>query len=330
MRPYQQTKRLNRWLNWWELKIRQTRLRSRPRIAYVDPTNLCNLRCPVCVTGANISTYPKGLMSLETFQKVVDQLGPYLDQLHLYNRGEPLLNPQITEMIRYASRYGAEIRLNSNLNLSLSESQADELVTSGLDHLIASIDGATQERYEVYRVGGNLERALCNLEMVRKRRDALGRRLPRITWVYMVHRYNEEDISSARQMAERIGVRFRCRRIKLDIFKKGGIEETVREGEHWLPQQEKFNRYSPHKNKPPLSLCRSLWDEVSIQWDGGVAPCCRVFLQEDFFASQFGGKFDEIWNSETYQKARRIFKKGIEPDSPPVCRTCFRLGNIFR
>ena len=136
--------------------LRRDCLISMPYRYYIDPTNLCNLRCPLCPTGRMELQRPRGRMNLEDFKRIVDQIAPYAYYVELYNWGEPFLHPQIFDMIRYASERKISVQLSSNLNY-FNEEMAEQAVASGLTRLLVSVDGATQETYEKYRCGGRLE-----------------------------------------------------------------------------------------------------------------------------------------------------------------------------
>ena len=118
----------NRRLNEKEFKKREINLRSFPTIAYIDPANACPLSCPLCPTGNRSSKDPRGIMSMASFKKIYDQIGPYLYQLHLYNWGEPTLNKALPEMIEYAKRlYNPKIVISTSLaKISASPKKTDQ------------------------------------------------------------------------------------------------------------------------------------------------------------------------------------------------------------
>ena len=154
--------RINRILIKLSYRLGISRLLSMPKKLAIDPTNHCDLKCPLCPTGLGDKTVSRGLMKLDEFKPVINYLGKWLQSVDMYSWGEPLLNKSFVEMIRHSATEH-NIRTITSLHLNnLSDEQVKGFVTSGLDKLIVSVDGATQEVYEQYRVEGNIEKVnLC-------------------------------------------------------------------------------------------------------------------------------------------------------------------------
>jgi SAM-dependent methyltransferase/organic radical activating enzyme len=210
-----------------------------PRSITIDPLARCNLRCPLCPTGRGHNTSAgKGILSLSLYSKILDQL-PKLRTLLLFNWGEPLLHPQIEEIIAIAHRRGIGVHAHSNLSLKKDDAFFERLIDAGLDSLWVSIDGASEETYSRYRVGGDFGLAIANLERLVKARRRLASKTPRIIWKFIVHRHNEHEVETARRMAREIGVEFTTAPIGLaddlvDYTIGESIEERRRE---WLPDE---------------------------------------------------------------------------------------------
>ena len=138
---------------------------SMPKLITVEPTNHCDLKCPLCPTGIGDKSVEYGLLRLEKFKKVIDIFGKWAQTIQLFSWGEPTLNKSFIEMIRYASQDPYKIRSSTSVNLNnVTDEQIKGLLTSNLDLLTISIDGITQEIYEKYRVGGNLKTVFDNLK----------------------------------------------------------------------------------------------------------------------------------------------------------------------
>src|SRR3989337_1283827 len=177
----------------------------------IDPVDICNLHCPLCPTGQGRNDRSKGKMSFENFRKIIDELGAYLYRVDLHNWGEPLLNDELDKMISYAQTHNIQVRVSSNLNV-IDRMKAKKLVKSGLDVLIASIDGASQETYSQYRVGGQFDKVTSGIKLITEIKKELNTSKPSIIWQFLVMRHNEHEIVAAENMAKELDVS------QLDLF----------------------------------------------------------------------------------------------------------------
>ena len=179
-----------------------------PILGSIDAANLCNLRCPMCMVGNRELDHPRGRMSLDVFRTIMREVGPALIHLELYRYGEPLLNPELPEMIRVAAReYLCRTRVSTNLAMPLADDAIQHLLDSGLDTLVVAADGPDQETYARYRRGGSIEAVLDNLRRIVAARAAKAdNRSPRIVWQYLVFAHNEDRVAETRRLARRIGV----------------------------------------------------------------------------------------------------------------------------
>ena len=156
-----------------QMILHREKLYGYPFMIKVEACNFCNLRCKYCYAHDFNNPFPKGMMTYQTFQKIIDELGPYLFQVSLYLWGEPLINKEVPDMIAYASKRNIRVVISTNVHF-IDKAVAEKLVMSGLDHAIVAIDGLTQETYEKVRIGGNLARALNNLQKLLTARRKLG------------------------------------------------------------------------------------------------------------------------------------------------------------
>ena len=145
---------------------KKTKLISKPYRVVVDPTNACNLGCPLCPTGLGASERTKKILKLEDFKKIVNQIEESCIEIHLYNWGEPTLNKYLIEMIKYAKSKGIWSRISSNLSLEFKDGYLEKLIKSGLSLLHIDVDGLDQEVYAKYRKKGNLNVVISNLKKI--------------------------------------------------------------------------------------------------------------------------------------------------------------------
>ncbi|HNL40463.1 MAG TPA: radical SAM protein, partial [Saprospiraceae bacterium] len=126
----------------------------------IEPTTACNLRCPECPSGLRAFTRPTGNLRADFFRHTMAELHRDLMVLIFYFQGEPFIHPQFLDMVRHARALGLYTITSTNGHF-FDDETARKTVESGLDRLIISLDGATQETYEQYRIGGRLETVLA-------------------------------------------------------------------------------------------------------------------------------------------------------------------------
>ena len=180
-------------------------LHTKPFAASIEPANYCNLRCPECPTG-RLEIDKKGLnLSFAAFQKMINPLLPELFYLNLYFQGEPFLNKELTEMIAYAHKKNIITNISTNGHF-LSEEIIDKIISSHLDRIIISVDGATAETYEQYRVGGKFDTVIEGIERLVQRKKERKSSTPFIELQFIVFSTNEHEISSIKRIAKETGV----------------------------------------------------------------------------------------------------------------------------
>jgi radical SAM protein with 4Fe4S-binding SPASM domain len=300
-------------------------LRSRPYVYTVDIGNICNLRCPLCPTGTHDQDRPQGFMSFADFQKVIDQIAPYAIELVLHNWGEPFLNPNFLDIVRTAKRAGIGTATSTNLNLVNKDvSFLREVVDSGLDNLVVSLDGTTQEVYGYYRRGGDLEHALRNLKELCAYKKESGSRTPSIEWQFLVMKHNEHQIDDARRLAAAIGVdTVRVTGAGLPFDDLGDVEL----GEQWLTGMPDYKSYDPEKIRARGYIheekCFYLYRAMTVNPRGEVAPCCAISQSKWDFGNILEDGLDAVWNNPSYRSARALFARRAEPQPVhTVCHVC--------
>src|SRR5689334_13490947 len=175
-----------------------------PTYVQIEPVGQCNLRCQMCPIQFRRDGPPYGppaFMKFETFTRIIDEL-PGLRELHLQGLGEPMMHPRFADMVAYAVRKNVRVTTNSNLTL-LNPARAERCVTSGLDCIHVSIDGATPQTYERIRVRARLERVLHNVELVLDARRRLESRRPRLRMVVVIMRQNLHELPDLVRLAKR-------------------------------------------------------------------------------------------------------------------------------
>jgi radical SAM protein with 4Fe4S-binding SPASM domain len=284
----------------------------------VEPTTACNLRCPECPSGLRAFTRPTGMLQNNFFRDTIDQISKDLLYLVFYFQGEPYLNPEFLDMVRYAAGKGIYTATSTNAHY-LSDSNAKKTVESGLDRLIISIDGTSQDIYEQYRVGGRLEKVLEGAINIMKWKKELKSKTPFVFFQFLVVKPNEHQISQVKQLADEIG-------IDEVRFKTAQIYDYKNDPNHLIPTIDKYSRYKKNKNgefeiKNSLNNhCWRLWHATVITWDGLVVPCCFDKDAQHRLGDLKGMPFKEIWHNKNYIDFRKsILQSRSKID---ICANC--------
>jgi MoaA/NifB/PqqE/SkfB family radical SAM enzyme len=327
-----------------------SKTRSYPYVMILDPSSVCQLRCPLCLTGI-VNEYgkhkhlpdaarPPVRLARGVVDSIFDECGEVLFYCHFFNWGEPLLNEGLPDYIRAASARNIYTKVDTNLSLRLTDKKLEDLLSAGVGEIAASIDGFSQETYEQYRVGGRFELALDNLVRLAATRDRLGLDT-KITWHFLMFKFNEHEVPDIIAFCKQYGIEFLAR----DPVVWGDKTD-------WRPAHQREGRPNPyrpdriaelqspewitpagllplHVGRPEGRSCAWHYSYTSVNADGGVLPCCGLYKKTADFGTitQAPGSFGKTWNNTHFQKVRRTFPDGPAGTSEgptAVCATCTR------
>ena len=292
-----------------QLKERTSFAWGMPNTLIIEPGAVCSLGCPFCPQSSPSFDFSREMLTLGNFQKIIDYFEDFVDTVMLFNWGEPLLNPALGAMVKYASERKMATIIHSNFN-HLKEEFAEDLILGGLTQIVASIDGTSQESYQVYRRGGSFASALANLKLFCDKKKTLARGNPDILWKFLVFRHNEGEMDKARGLAAEIGV-------KIDFqfaVAPGEFNPTLSEYNN-DGLKEKFIKYY---GLP----CEQPWRAVNIHADGTVLPCCMVSQTKYGMGNFFREDFRSIWNNDRYRFLREVISGRKEADASLNCANC--------
>ncbi len=332
-----------------EFFLKRERLIGRPYKMKIESTNICNTRCQLCPTGLGLRGRRKGRMEFSQYTALIDQLKRHLFSLDLSMWGDPLVAPDIYEMIRYAHDKGIWTYISSNLHgfkieprkqrdgTIAEKDDATRLIESGLDMLTCSLHGASQETYAIYQPGKDFGDAIEKVRHIVATRKRMGSSTPAIQLNFVVTKYNEHEIDRFKSLATELGckpvfstasmnIRFLDKDKKLtplglapDVL----ANKTKDHLEQWLPNNKDFVLSAYDKMRQTGTLrseqfngkkeynCSWPWRQSVINWDGTVSTCCGSFEEWEDIASVIDQPFAKVWNSERYRLARRSFKKKL-------------------
>ena len=241
----------------------------------------------------------------------------HLLYLTFYFQGEPYLNPQFLDMVKISADHKIYTTTSTNAHF-LDDENAKATVASGLDRLIISIDGASQETYESYRKEGDLSKVLEGTQNILKWRKALKSTSPKVMWQFLVVKPNEHEIPRIKQLAKEYGV-------DKVAFKTAQIYD-YEQGSELIPTIDKYARYAPngdgtYRIKNDLeNKCWKMWQSCVITWDGQVIPCCFDKDASHSMGNVAATDFKEIWHSAPYNRFRKsILTSRSEIE---ICKNC--------
>ncbi len=329
-----------------------------PEYVQMEPVGQCNLRCTMCPIQFRQDGPPYGppaFMSFVTFTRLVDEFVG-LRQLHLQGLGEPMMHPRFFDMVSYAARKGIQVTTNSNLTL-INPKRAEACVTSGLDTLHVSIDGASAEMYERIRLRAKFERVVRNIGLVLDARERLESELPHLHMVTVIMKQNLSELP----MLVRLAHEWQMDEIFVQHLSHDFQESTL--PEHYRPMRDYVNdqtlltedearieRYfgqarqvakelgiklrlprTRAKEYPPgtpgRERCSWPWTGAYISYQGYAMPCCMIATPDrGNFGNMAEQGVESTWSSPAYQ----AFREQLASENPPdVCRSCSLYSGTF-
>ncbi|MDP4238053.1 MAG: radical SAM protein [Bacteroidota bacterium] len=296
----------------------QKRKNIYPFFISIETTNFCNLRCPECPVGkSNALKTEKTFFNCTLYTKLLAELGPTLHHVILYFQGEPFLNKQLFQLIKQT--HEANIYSSTSTNGQfLNEKVAREIIISGLDKLIVSIDGSTQQVYETYRVGGNLQKAIDGIKQLVQCKKELKSITPFIEIQFLVLKTNEHQMKEMQNLAKTLQVdRLTFKTAQLYDFENGNelLTTKKRYARYKEGKDGKF-KIKGHQN----NRCWRLWSGAVVNVQGDVLPCCFDKSSAYSFGNIVDNSFLDCWqNNKAFDFRSRILRDRKLFD---MCRNC--------
>lgn len=273
----------------------------------VEPTNICNLNCPECPSGNGSLSREEGSMSFLTYKKSIDELYKNLISINLFFQGEPMLNKDIFEFISYAESKNIYTILSTNAQ-NLSDN-IEKLIQSGLQKLIISLDGITQETYAKYRNNGKIENVFDALKKLSQKKHKIF-----IELQFIVFKHNEHEIEKLKKLKSEYNVN----RV---VLKSAQVYNNYDN----IPRNQKYSRYKKTSGTYQLKAkldnsCKRLISSSVITWEGDVVPCCFDKDAKYAMGNINEKSFKEIIKTENYRKFRQtVFSRRKNID---ICNNC--------
>ncbi len=268
-----------------------------PLFIDVEVTSACNLQCPFCATTFRGGLVKKGFMAFDVVKKIIDEgADNNLYGIKFNIRGEPLLHPQISDIVGYAKNKGLiDVYFNTN-GVLLTEKVARRLIDSGLDRMSISFEGYTKEVYEKYRVGAKFEKVIANIESIQALKRKLGMDHPKVRIQTVMIPELEHTFEGYKKFWTDLADEVAYLDYKEMKTKKTGVKHP------WA--------------------CPQIWQRMVVWWDGTILPCNH----DDDGLIALGNiqsmTIKQAWHSEKLSKIRDTHKKGLVHEIP-ACDGCY-------
>lgn len=275
------------------------------------------MKCPECPVGMRLSNPQTEKIKMNLVKKVFEEVSDYTIHSILYFQGEPLLNKNFVDIVKIARKNNLLTSTSTNAQM-IDFDRAKELVQSGLDRIIISMDGTTQETYQTYRVGGKLDKAIQSIKDIVYWKTKLKKPHPFIEIQFLVLRSNEHQINDIRKLSKELSAdKLTLKSAQLYDFENGNPQLTTIEkyARYKLGKNGKYQIKSKQKNQ-----CERLWKGAVINSKGELLPCCFDKNSTFVFGNLNNKKIIESWNSKkNYQFKNKLLtsRKQFE-----MCRNC--------
>lgn len=296
----------------------------------IDASTVCQLKCRVCDTASGKmkeTVVGHGFLEFEDFKKFIDD-NPQIKQVELSSCGEIFLNPEMARIIKYGYEKGIELSAGNGVNLNtVNDEVLEALVKYRFDFMNISIDGASQQTYSIYRVGGNFDTVIGNIKKINQYKKKYNSKLPGMQWQFVVFGHNEHEIEKARQMAKSLDVRFNAKMNSDPSYSPVKNVEKVKKqlGLNYTTRHE-------HEIKRGYAFsvpCHQMWQQPQINFDGKLLGCCINFKSD--YGNVFEQGFLKTLKNEKFVYARKMLlgKKPPREDIPCVrCSKYHKIQNL--
>lgn len=298
------------------LITKKVHIYGKPSFASFELSARCNLNCPQCDVGNKLTNRKNNFLNYNEYCKIIDEIGTTMLDAIFYFQGEPLLNKNFANYISYAKQYNIYTITSTNAQI-INKNIALDIVKSGLDRIIISIDGTTQEVYEKYRKGGLLSKSIEAIKLLKEAKTELNSKTPCIEAQFIVFRFNEHQIDEFKKLAPTWGAD------KISI--KSAQIHSPNENSEIIPTINKYSRY--HKingkwkiKKDYTKACFRAWYGMVISADGNILPCCFDKQEKHIYGNIKEDKIENIWKNKKSKDFRNILLNNRQ--SINICCNC--------
>lgn len=313
------SKKRNRQFNQWEFLNQKIVLKSVPTTYVIGVTNICQLNCPLCITGLRKQDKTPKHMTWDLFVEIIEKIKDKAELVQLFKWGESLLHPRIIDMLEYCNRYDLNTEISSNLSLENIDEKLESIVKYRLKHLIVSFDGVTQEEYSRYRKGGNINLVIENIKKIQEFKQKYNSNYPKISLQFLKNKFTKDQIDILKENYKQFGGDDYYVCDMTTIFKDRNKETELA----WLDEESiNARKYCDIDVDMHGKCCSFLYSTMIIEQDGSIPPCCFSTNKKDDYSKWDNFKtINEMYNSKKFIEARKLFKNK-ETNHDLTCNDC--------
>ena len=289
-----------------------------PFLIYLDPSSACNFKCEFCPSPFSTKEdYIKQTFNFELYKKVIDDLKEFDDNikmLRFHKIGEPLLNKNIVNMVKYAKDSGKVNNIDMTTNGSLLTRDISEgLVNAGMTQINISIEGISSEQYKKYvHYDIDIDNLIENIKYLYSIKGDLEI-IIKIPSNYL----SEDDKQSFLDMFSQY-----CDRIFIENLSSIWPNFNIMEKSKIINIDETKDQYNMGLKN--YKVCTWPFYAICVNSSGTVSPCALDWQEKLIVGDAKKQSLKEIWNSDKLNELRiRFLKKEVE--NIDVCSTC---GNL--
>jgi len=294
-------------------------LRGFPDVIAIEPTNFCNLHCPLCPAHhASLDNSVKfGYMDINNFKSLIDQVKEFIYHVSLSFRGEPLLHKNLIDMIKYCTDSGVFSFINTNGTL-LNDKIIKGIFDAGLGRINIALDGLTSETYNKYRVGGDFHKVYSGIKKITQMKRDGGYKHPEVIVQFLILKHNQHEVPKLPSLQKELNIdKISINRASVPSWLVDHPETAKKLCEQFIPQNYD-SRYDHGDIQVPNKRCGA-YKRLAVTWEGDACVCNFDNNARYTLGNLFKDKtFNEIWFSEKNQRWRKLIKRK-ELD---ICKDC--------
>lgn len=293
-----------------------------PRYIDIELTNNCNIHCYMCPVGTKAMKRERGFMSLETVEKICDEIKRgKIAGVRLIRWGEPTIHPRFLEILKMLKETNCYIHFNTN-GIFLNESMMESIVDLQIDSIKFSFQGVDRHSYEEMRSGSDWERILENIIRLNQIRGEKEK--PYIQISTTIIDEDQKRVEHFKKWAEQWSD-------YCNIGKTEMVHLRVEDMEISDERKQQFMRLRDREsqNKCHLGNCPEVYDKLSINWDGQVTACCGDWDNQLLVGDIYKDSLKTIFANERMRRIQKLISEN-QYDKIPICRTCFECIELIK